>query len=186
MQTNLSEQIQSGFLLSRQVQDKGKALQITLWIKTDEGAQKLVVNDELAVFFVEEKNVNHAVEVLKQHRVTLVKQQSLALKTFGQESVYGFYFANLSQFYRARDCLKEQQIKCYEDDIRPDDRYLMERFITADVDFLCNPQVKCKQSKEKLAINLSMSSPDIECSMAGELYSIGLYANNNAKKRHRI
>ncbi len=183
MQTNLSEKIQSGFLLSRHVQDKGKALQITLWLKTDKGAQKLVVNNELAVFFVEEKNVDFAVELLQQQGITLVKQQSLALKTFGQEPVHGFYFANLSQFYRARECLKEQQIKCYEDDIRPDDRYLMERFITADVDFLCiphmnSPEVKCKKSKEKLAINLSMLSLDIECSMAGELYSIGLYANN--------
>ena len=141
MQTNLSEQIQSGFLLSRQVQDKGKALQITLWLKTDKGAQKLVVNNELAVFFVEEKNVNHAVKLLQQQGIILVKQQPLALKTFGQESVHGFYFANLSQFYRARECLKGQQIKCYEDDIRPDDRYLMERFITADVDFLGNPLV---------------------------------------------
>jgi DNA polymerase-2 len=178
MQTNLSQQIQSGFLLSRQVQDKGKSLQITLWLKTEEGAQKIVIKNELAVFFIEEKNVTHAIEILKQHRVTLVKQQSLALKTFGQESVHGFYFENLSQFYRARECLNTQQIKCYEDDIRPDDRYLMERFITADVDFVYGPEVKCKKSEEKLSISLSMLSLDIECSMAGELYSIGLYSNN--------
>ena len=184
MQTNLSQQIQSGFLLSRQVQDKGNALQITLWLKTDNGAQKLVVNNELAVFFIEEKQVNNAAKILQQQGINLVKQQSLTLKTFGQEPVHGFYFANLSQFYRARECLKAQQIKCYEDDIRPDDRYLMERFITAGVDFLCNSQmsnlgVKCKKAKEKLVINLSMLSLDIECSMAGELYSIGLYANNH-------
>ncbi len=61
--------------------------------------------------------------------------------------MHGFYFANLAQFYRARECLKAKQIKCYEDDIRPDDRYLMERFITADIDFICNPQVKCKKIK---------------------------------------
>tara|TARA_R110002167_G_scaffold179835_2_gene379761 strand:- start:66204 stop:68612 length:2409 start_codon:yes stop_codon:yes gene_type:complete len=174
----LSQQIQSGFLLSRQVQDKDNALQITLWLKTDKGAQKLLIDNELAVFFVEEKHVNNAVEILQQQGVALVKQQTLALKTFGQIPVHGFYFANLSQFYRARECLKAHQIKCFEDDIRPDDRYLMERFITADVDFLCDPHVKCKKSKEALAINLTMLSLDIECSMAGELYSIGLYAHN--------
>ncbi len=174
----MSQQIQSGFLLSRQVQDKDNALQITLWLKTDKGAQKLLIDNELAVFFVEEKHVNNAVEILQQQGVALVKQQTLALKTFGQIPVHGFYFANLSQFYRARECLKAHQIKCFEDDIRPDDRYLMERFITADVDFLCDPHVKCKKSKEALAINLTMLSLDIECSMAGELYSIGLYAHN--------
>jgi len=180
MQTNLSPEINSGFLLSRQVQDKGKALQITLWLKTAKGAQKLVVNNELAVFFVEGSQVEYATTLLREHNVLLTKQQSLKLKTFSQQAVHGFYFTTLAQFYRARECLKAQQIKCYEDDIRPDERYLMERFITADVDFVCEPLVKCKKSKEKLAINLSMLSLDIECSMAGELYSIGLYSNNRA------
>lgn len=180
----LSQHIQSGFLLSRHVQDKGNALQITLWLKTHTGAQKLVIDNELAVFFIEETNVNYAVDLLKQHDITLIKQQNLALQTFTQTPVHGFYFANLAQFYRARDCLKAKQIKCYEDDIRPDDRYLMERFITADIDFICTPQVKCKKSKDMLSIHLTMLSLDIECSMTGELYSIGLYANNTNTDNH--
>lgn len=194
MQTNVPQQIQQGFILSRQVQDKGNDLQITLWLKTEKGAKKLVINNELAVFFVEQPQASHAETILQQQGIALVKQKPLALKTFGQQYVHGFYFANLSQFYRARECLKANKIKCYEDDIRPDDRYLMERFITADIDFLSssksnidqtnntflNPsQVKCKKSAHPVAINLSMLSLDIECSMAGELYSIGLYANNN-------
>ena len=180
----LSQHIQSGFLLSRHVQDKGNTLQITLWVKTHTGAQKLVIDNELAVFFIEETNVNYAVDLLKQHDIKLIKQQNLALQTFTQTPVHGFYFANLAQFYRARDCLKAKQIKCYEDDIRPDDRYLMERFITADIDFICTPQVKCKKSKDMLSIHLTMLSLDIECSMAGELYSIGLYANNTNRDNH--
>ncbi|MCW8834563.1 MAG: DNA polymerase II [Colwellia sp.] len=179
-----SHAIQSGFLLSRQVQDqrraqsKEKTLQITLWLKTAKGAQKLVIDNELAVFFVEQQQVNQAEDILRQQGIALVKQQALTLKTFAQQPVHGFYFASLTQFYRARDCLKSSQIKCYEDDIRTDDRYLMERFITADVDFVVNNQVKCKKSAESLAIKLTMLSLDIECSMSGELYSIGLYANN--------
>ncbi|MBU2924351.1 DNA polymerase II [Colwellia sp. 4_MG-2023] len=194
MQTNLPQQIQQGFLLSRQVQDKGNDLQITLWLKTEKGAQKLVIYNELAVFFVEQPQAKQAEAILQHQGISLVKQQLLELKTFTQLYVHGFYFANLSQFYRARECLRAKKIKCYEDDIRPDDRYLMERFITADIDFLfsrnsmnyethntyLNPlKVKCKKSAQPLAIHLSMLSLDIECSMAGELYSIGLYANNN-------
>jgi len=60
MQTNVLKPIQQGFLLSRQVQDKNNALQITLWLKTGEGAKKLVINNELAVFFVEEPQANNA------------------------------------------------------------------------------------------------------------------------------
>ena len=32
--------------------------------------------------------------------------------------------------------MKNNNIKCHEDDFRPDDRFLMERFITANVDFI--------------------------------------------------
>jgi len=191
MLTNLSQQIQSGFLLSRQVQDRGNRLQITLWLKTEQGIKKLIIDDEFAVFFVEEQQAEQAVAILQQQGVLLAKKQTLTLKTFAQQAVHGFYFASLAQFYRARDCLKMHQIKCYEDDIRPDDRYLMERFITADIDFVGQyqtranvlqvKQTKCRKPANKLDINLCMLSLDIECSMAGELYSIGLYANNDVE-----
>ena len=132
----------------------------------------------------------------------MAKFKPLALKTFNQKSVVAYYFSTLRNFYRARDILKTnvfngQAIKCYEDDIRPDDRFLMERFITADidyiatehskVDYLIGTQVKCKVATQKAAIELTMLSLDIECSMEGELYSIGLYSNNvNEKELKRV
>ena len=186
----IKQQIKNGFLLTRQVKDRGNSLQIVLWLKTAMGAKKLIVDNELTVFFVEQQQAAQAEQLLQQHGVFLVKQQLLALKTFGQQAVHGFYFNTLSQFYRARDCLKQAQIKCYEDDIRPDDRYLMERFITADIDFIgnnqtmvnfnCVNQAKCRASAEKSGIVLSMLSLDIEYSMSRELYSIGLYTKNQS------
>jgi len=196
----MQQKIEKGFLLTRQARDQANSLQITLWLKTAVGTKKLVIDDELTVFFVEEQQVAQAEQLLQQQGITLVKQQRLTLKTFGQQFVHGFYFKTLSQFYRARDCLKIAKIKCYEDDIRPDDRYLMERFITADIDFIGNSenivssygvnyegvrfdrvnQAKCKVSAQRSTIVLSMLSLDIECSMAGELYSIGLYSKNKS------
>ena len=187
----MQQQIENGFLLTRQARDRGNSLQITLWLKTAVGAKKLIIDNELTVFFVEEQQAAQAEQLLQQWGLVLVKQQRLALKTFGQQFVHGFYFNSLGQFYRARDCLKTAQIKCYEDDIRPDDRYLMERFITSDIDFIGDSQsmtnfdlvnqTKCKASAERSAIVLSMLSLDIECSMTGELYSIGLYSNNQSE-----
>lgn len=189
---SMQQQIEKGFLLTRQAQDRGNSLQIILWLKTGVGVKKLIIDNELAVFFIEEKQVVQAEQLLQQHGILLVKQQQLALKTFTQQTVHGFYFKTLGQFYRARDCLKQAQIKCYEDDIRPDDRYLMERFITADIDFIGHSQTmanvnyinlaKCKASTEKSDIVLSMLSLDIECSMSGELYSIGLYSKYKSEK----
>ena len=117
----------------------------------------------------------------------------VALKAFNQVKVFAIYFLTMRDFYQAREVLKQRGIKCYEDDIRPDDRFLMERFITADITFdgqqtalaLANDyrrfeQVKCKRidKEQQRDIVLSTVSLDIECAMSGELYSIGLYSES--------
>ena len=95
------------------------------------------------------------------------------------------YFTYMRDFYRAKVCLSSYDIVCYEDDFRPDERFLMERFITASISFKGvilpslpekRPQhpvfinTKCKKSAKPLTdIPLSMVSLDIECAMSGEL-----------------
>ena len=178
--------ITNGFLLTKQSQDISSGIKVTLWLKTDTGPVKLDVLGEKAVFFIEDHQVTQAQQVLQSRKVDITKIESLSLKTFNQQAVSGFYFNLMRDYYAARECLKPHGIKCYEDDIRPDERYLMERFITAGIDFIGNDkshsrgdfisfeEVKCKPKTS--AVNLSMVSVDIECSMAGELYSIGFYS----------
>ncbi len=188
--------IQNGFLLTRQVQDKRSGLEITLWLRTDVGPVKLEIKNELAVFFVELTQLDTALSILVDQRIPVEKYQVVSLKTFGQQQVAAFYFISMRNFYRARDALRSQRIKCYEDDIRPDDRFLMERHITADIDYLGNhqlydgyqltSQVKCKRAETSNKHRLTMLSIDIECSMQGELYSIGLYANNDQNVFKRV
>jgi len=184
--------INHGFLLTRQVQDTAQGLQITLWLKSDSGPIKLQINNELAVFFIEHQHLATAQRILIDQQISLEKSQPLSLKTFTQQKVAGLYFSSMRSFYRAREALKSQQIKCYEDDIRPDDRFLMERHITADISYIGQhhqkdyqqnyqlvKQAKCKRSEKQHDIGLTMLSIDIECSMEGELFSIGLYAFND-------
>lgn len=188
--------IQNGFLLTRQVQDKRTGLEITLWLKTESGAAKLEITNELAVFFVELSQLETAKSILVDQRISVEKHQILSLKTFTHRDVAALYFSSMRSFYRARDALKSQNIKCYEDDIRPDDRFLMERHITADIDYLGNHQLcgdyqltqqaRCKGAAVKQHHSLTMLSIDIECSMQGELYSIGLYANNDKNEFKRV
>lgn len=199
--------VQHGFLLTRHTQDVGNFIRITLWVKTLKGPAKLVIDGEKALFFILSEHVEFTESLLKTEKVTYHRIQSLPLKTFQQASVSACYFHTLRDFYRARDLLKPHGVTCYEDDFRPDERYLMERFITADLYF--NGQVKqvtplyvsdtnaiphqalsyatytgvkTKQFSDYQSspIALSMISLDIECSMQGELYSIGLYGENYA------
>lgn len=124
-----------GFLLTRQAYDTKKGIELSLWIKTLQGAVNVIVHEQQALFFVEQHQQVRAQSLLSEQRILTAKVNPLALKTFNQELVSGFYFSSMRDFYRARDVLKKHDIKCYEDDFRPDERFLMERFITAGIEF---------------------------------------------------
>jgi DNA polymerase-2 len=190
-----------GFILTRSVRDRGNEIEVTLWLKTPQGPVELIISDERVVLFVESPVVYQVEKILAQQQLKAAEIKPVLLKAFNQVSVTAVYFSTLSVFYQARDSLKRQGIKCYEDDFRPDERFLMERFITADLMFTGKnvnaksdsfnnesskinyqrfEQVKCKQinKAEQADISLTTVSLDIECSMQGELYSIGLYSDN--------
>ena len=195
---------QRGFLLTRSANDRNNNIEITLWLKTPQGPVQLIIDNERAVFFVEVDDVNHASDILLKQGIKVAEIKPLTLKTFNQVQVAAVYFLTLKAFYQAREALKQKGIKCYEDDIRPDDRFLMERFITADITYAGQQaqlarysslsqatslhnnryqrfeQVKCKpiDKKKQTDITLSTVSLDIECSLSGELYSIGLYSED--------
>ena len=181
--------MQTGFLLTRHAQDTGSGIVITLWLKTDNGPTKLTVENEQALFFVASHQIELALNLLKDHQLRFATTSSLPLKTFGQQPVSVIYFTFMKDFYAARKFLISRDIKIYEDDFRPDDRYLMERFITAKIGFIGKEHfqhnyrtlknAKCKPTD--CAIQLSMISIDIECAvdgdMPGALYSIGAYSD---------
>jgi len=178
-----------GFLLTRQAVDRQGGICINLWLKTIEGPVKLEITDQQAIFFIEQQMTNEVVLLLDNADIEFADIKPLSLKSFTQKTVSGVYFNTLRDFYSARSYLKQHNIKCYEDDFRPDERYLMERYITADLEFIGKPtkrdnfiqyqQVKCKPlDKAKSDVKLEMVSLDIECSMAGDLYSIGLYSKS--------
>ena len=187
----------TGFLLTRHAQDTPSGIVITLWLKTENGPVKLSIENEQALFFVESGQIDLAIKLLSEQQIQFPSYTSLPLKTFAHEPVCAIYFKFMKDFYAARELLKQHSIKIYEDDLRPDDRYLMERFITAKTTFIgkqssrpnnhTNAQesipkqyptvrnAKCKPSD--CDIPLSMLSIDIECAMSGALYSIGAYSD---------
>jgi len=190
-----------GFLLTRQAYDTKQGIELSLWVKTFQGAVNVIVPHQQALFFVEQAQQVQAKTLLLEQRIPTAKVSPLTLKTFNQQLVSGFYFSTMRDFYRARDVLKKHNIKCYEDDFRPDERFLMERFITSGIEFITQTNLqeaeqlnlkyknnnfptfksdKCRAtSKSQLIDNiaLTMVSLDIECSMDGELFSIGLQSH---------
>lgn len=174
-----------GFLLTRHTKDINNALETSYWVKTPNGPLKLLVEQQQAVFFIEQNTEQLALELLQKQGLMPASTKQLTLSTLNHKLVSAFYFNRLSDFYQARKALKSEDIICFEDDFRPEERYLNERFITAGIEFSGElttkrgisviKNAKCRPSE--CDISLTMLSIDIECSMQGELYSIGAYSD---------
>jgi DNA polymerase-2 len=120
------------FLLTRQWTDDKDGVRLDLWLSTSQGPLAVSIHQQRALFFIRQADEMAAKKLLASIHGVSVKQ--LQLKTFAQQAVSAVYFDSQQQLYRARDRLAQNGIACFEADIRPTERYLCERFITASID----------------------------------------------------
>lgn len=120
------------FLLTRQWVDTGDGLRLDFWLTTAQGPLSVSIHQQQALFFIRQADAEMAAGLLAGTRGLSIKQ--LELKTFKQEPVSAVYFNSQQQLYRARDRLTHGGVACFEADIRPTERFLCERFITASID----------------------------------------------------
>ena len=110
-----------------------------------------------------------------------VEIKPLALQSFSHQAASACYMP-ASYLYRWRDVLAEQGIVCREVDVRPTDRFLMERFIygAALLDLQTSPP---RLAPTRYVPKLRCLSIDIETSMPhrdrpDRLFSIALYSDS--------
>ena len=125
-------QLVSGFILSTQCYDSAKGISIVVWILSQQGPVKLISSLQHAVFFINKSQLDAATSVFNEYGI-ICEIKHVKLKSFMQQQVVSCYFSSLKHYYNAAKRLKAQHIKVYEDDIRPVDRFLMERFIRGSV-----------------------------------------------------
>nr|WP_246873985.1 DNA polymerase II [Pantoea ananatis] len=167
----------AGFLLSRHWRDTPQGTEITLWLATDEGAQRVVLPLQESVTFIPCEYQAQVDTLLQGERQ--LRMQPLQLKDFRRRPVFGLYCRQHRQLQWVEKKLRESGIPLYESDIRPPERYLMERFITAPVwfdgdiqgDTWVNARLKPHPDYRP---PLKWVSLDIETTQHGELYCIGL------------
>ncbi len=131
-----------GFLLTRQWFDDRDGLRLDLWLTTAQGPMSVSIHRQKALFFVRQSDVDEVTQQLANNAGVVIR--GVELKTFSQEPVSAVYFDSQQQLYRARDRLTQNGIACFEADIRPPERFLCERFITASID------IGAEYSDEKL------------------------------------
>ncbi|SEO32117.1 DNA polymerase-2 [Luteibacter sp. UNC138MFCol5.1] len=168
-----------GYILTRHWRDTRDGVELEFWLATDDGPRHVVVNGQTAVAFVRESQRGEVEAAVRNDPV--FELRPLAMKTLDQEPVVGLYARNYRAMLRLEKRLAERGIALIEADVRPTDRYLMERFITASVTVeaaeddahavLVNPRIRPGEPHRP---TLRIVSLDIETSAMGELYSLAL------------
>lgn len=176
-----------GIVLTRQFRDSVRENNATqsliYWLATEEGPVRIEVTGQESVFFVRSSQIDAVRMVLGKSLPWRCSELDLKCFQFPEESANACYFRNQRDLAYARTLLQQQSLIAYEADVRPTDRYLMERFVQGTLEVsgtseqcegylnLVDPQVRASDYTPKL----SVVSLDIETSISkGVLLSIAV------------
>ncbi|MCG8566572.1 MAG: DNA polymerase II [Desulfobacterales bacterium] len=164
-----------GYILTRDYRDVQGRHELCFQGIGDHGPFEIIITGNRPLFFMHQGDPLPELPFVCQRK-------PLELSTFGGEAVDAVYFQTQNQLYQAREILEKEGIRTHEADLRPEERYLMERFIFGGIAFsgpcqtrnglprFTDPQIRPAFHTPAFSI-LSL---DIETGRGGELYSIGL------------
>ncbi len=165
----------TGFLLTRQWRDKSGALELVYWFASEQGPVRVAITGQEAVCFVHRD--------APQELGVRARRRPLELTDLAGNPVDALYFKRQRELQNARYKLRGDGVTLFESDLKPSDRYLMERFITGAcaisgeprvrdgfIEFLNPRMTRCEHKP-----TLKLAAIDIECEgLTGELYSIAV------------
>lgn len=178
-----------GFILTRQWRDTPRGIEYDFWLAGEKGPLCLTVSQQQAVAFFRQADLKKIQVIL--HLFPSVSFQALSLKNFHSESVMALYCQQQRQLRDIHAQCEQQGIPLWEADIKPHERFLMERFITSSLEI---PDHYVKHSDKVYSAktdhvratdyrpDFKVISLDIETDLsAKELYSIGVYSESIAQ-----
>ncbi len=164
-----------GYILTRTFRDRGNRHELCYAGMGEQGPFEIVITRNRPVFFIPR-------ETELPDFGFPVERKSVELTSFNNRPVDALYFSTQTHLYKARTLLEEKGIRTFEDDVRPEERYLMERFIYGGISFegpstlkrglarFTDPRIKPARFQPKF----SLLSLDIETGQRGQLYSIAV------------
>lgn len=180
----------AGLLLTRQWKDQGHGQSLIFWIATEDGPVRIEMTEQESVFFVSRHDVPAVKSALANRIIWRSADIDLRCLARPDEPATACYFRNQKDLGFARSVLQQHGIAAYEADIRPTDRFLMERFVrgTLEVEgeatvqagyrYMINPRVK----PASVSPRLSMVSLDIETSISRNIVISIAAAGNGVSK----
>ncbi|MFO2466457.1 DNA polymerase II [Pseudomonas sp. 15FMM2] len=170
--------LQQGFVLTRHWRDTPTGTEVSFWLATDRGPRFIRLPVQTSVMFIPEAHRKPLDWLLKGERD--IELRALQLCDFHHRPVLGLYTRQHRQAMDVEKRLRAAGVDVYEGDVRPPERYMMERFITAPVWFDGTPDATgaLLEAQMKPAPDyrppLKLVSLDIETTAQGDLYSIAL------------
>lgn len=167
------QSLQQGFILTRHWRDTRDGTQVDFWLATDAGPRQVRLPPQTSVAFIPLEQKEQAELLLRGERHAELRP--LTLCDFHHRPVLGLYCKQYRQLLKLEKHLRAHGVDVYEADIRPPERYLMERFITAPVAFEgeAGQELHLKPAPGYRPA-LKLASLDIETTAHGELYSIAI------------
>ncbi|ACJ29919.1 DNA polymerase B, exonuclease:DNA polymerase B region [Shewanella piezotolerans WP3] len=177
-----ASQILKGRVLTRHVTQQKTGLSLEYVLATASGPVIVEIPEQEHVCFIRTTDEG----LLSEHReLSNIRCKRLPLRNFQRENVSALYCSDIRQQRNLIRVAKDQAIELYESDIKAEHRFLIERFIALDTEFIghyvdakqgIEPRFIAKKARPaELVQPLKAISLDFECSFSGELYSVGLY-----------
>ena len=175
------------FILTGEWQDvKGRNVLKFIGVSDDSSPVEVLITNVKPVFFIERTVAETA---LKQ----IYKRKQVKLKNFAGDNVDALYFNTERDLRVAAEELENKGIRSYESDVNPVRRYLMERFLNAQIKItgksvtedklkrFTNPKIEACE----ISPHLKIASIDIETGSSNRLlYSIAIHlTNGNAEEK---
>ena len=180
----------TGFLLTRHLRDTPQGLSIEFWLNTDTGPKRVVQNHQQRICFIDATQQALATQVLEQAPYAPHHWQfkPLQLKGFAGNPVLGLYVNSDTIGRELEERLQTAGVGLMETGIRPEERFLMERFITGAMTIeLPDSTAINHHNFADVAVknchfvpDLNTVSLDIETTMDGQsIHSIAVYGNSS-------
>ena len=176
----------TGLILSRHARDTPQGPELSFWVATGAGAVRVVISGQQPVCFIAQADFNPD--------PMISRAKPLPLKTLDRLlPVSAVYFDQQKSLLTYRQQCRGRNIRLYESDIKPADRFLMERFIRCAVQIegtaVVERSTSCyrnpRLSPTDRFVELSCVSLDIETNIGdGSILSIACTWRGGDNTRH--
>ena len=117
-----------GYILTRENFETGGNHRLSYTGICDQGPFEIIIAKNRPLFFIERNT-------LLPDLFFGFERRQVNLSSFNGKPVDALYFKTQNILYKARKILQEKGIKTFEADVRPEERFLMERFIQGGIEF---------------------------------------------------